>query len=117
MYIECLKSSTSETVIIRAFTELNTFGEACFCGLARCILSANKYGDSIFFIVKDNDDTNFTVEYLSGSKEMPNVYHELLNYLNDTDRAWLNTNLLFNRDEHGIPRFFPEIKGITRRLV
>lgn len=116
MRIECLRDSKNEPIAIRACGKINTFGESCFCGLARGLLFTDKRYDCVRFFIGDKDDTDISVDYYTGDPAKTKfVFHELLNYLNDVDGATVNTKIFFDNDENGIPSFFPVIEGISRK--
>jgi hypothetical protein len=95
--------------------EVTMFSDSnCFCGNPRAFIHFWDDKNEVRLSVGDQDDLDIAVLYTAKDKtEAHNIFHELMNYLNDVEHAVIDSNTIFTTDK-SIGSFFPDL-GCPRR--
>ena len=81
------------------------------CGKLRAFVTYWSDTD-VRLTVGDQDDLDIAVVYAAKSvKEARKICHELINYLNDIERQYVHTDILFGRTKNNkeLTDFFPDL--------
>ena len=109
MNIDITKFSTFNT--IRAEVTMFNFSNT-FCGNPKIYVTFWDDRNEVRLTVSDNDDFDLAVIYeAKNQNEAKNIFHELVNFLNDVEYNILDNNTIFVKT--GIGEFFPDL-GCSR---